>query len=133
MRNFFGIVLYIFAGFFVYGVSLMSFVNQSFEGKWVIIVGFSLPALFFLSMGLTVNRFQKWKRDIGVVLLSGSGVTIFVVFTFVCLLMTDEFKEMMKPDTLDFFSGYTSGIIFILSVATLGIALLKSEKKTESG
>ncbi len=44
--------------------------------------------------------------------------------------MTDEFKKMMRPDTLDFFNAYASGVIFMLSVTALGILLLKTEKNT---
>jgi len=128
MRKAFGIVLYVLAGFFVYMVCLLAFVNQHAIAKWSIVAGFSLPALIFLCMGLVVNRFRRWRRDVGVVLLSGAGFTAFLVFTFVCLLMTDEFKQMMHPDTLSFFNAYASGFIFILSVAALGIILLKTER-----
>lgn len=88
-----------------------------------------MPALVFLCIGLAVNRYHRWRRDSGVVLLSGAGFTCFIIFTLVCLLMTDDFKNMMQPDALQFFSAYTSGTIFTLSVAIIGIILLKSERK----
>lgn len=128
MRKVFGIVFYVLAGFFVYMVCLLAFVNQPAMAKWAIVAGFSMPAAVFLFIGLAVARFRRWKRDSGVVLLSGAGFTAFLVFTFVCLLMTDEFKKMMKPDTLDFFGAYASGFIFMLSVAGLGILLLTKGK-----
>ena len=37
------------------------------------------------------------------------GFSAFVVVTFVCALMTDEIKQMMRPDTLTFFSDYLTG------------------------
>jgi hypothetical protein len=133
MRKALGVICYILAGFFVYMVCLLAFVNQPTIAKWGIVAGFSLPALVFLSIGLSVNGFQRWRRDTGVVLLSGAGFTSFVIFTFVCFIMTEEFEQMMQPDTLAFFNAYISGGIFILSVVTLGIVLLKTEKKTAEG
>lgn len=129
MRKALGIISYILAGFFVYMVCLLAFVNQPTMAKWGIVAGFSLPALVFLCIGLAVNRFQRWRRDVGVVLLSGAAFTSFLVFTFVCLLMTNEYKQMMQPDILHFFGAYASGTIFILSVAALGVILLKTERK----
>lgn len=129
MRKVAGIMFHIIGGFFVYMVCLLAFINQPPLAKWGMVAGFSLPALFFLCLGLAMNRFQRWRRDVGVVLLSGSGLTFFIVFTFACLLMTDEFKTMMQPDSLDFFSAYASGVLFMLGVAALGVILLKTEKK----
>lgn len=129
MRKVAGIAFHIIGGFFVYMVCLLAFINQPPLEKWGMLAGFSLPALFFLGLGLAMNRFQRWKRDAGVVLLSGAGLTAFIVFTFVCLLTTDEFKKMMQPDALHFFSAYTSGALFMLSVAALGVILLKTGKK----
>ena len=129
MRKAFGICLYILAGLFVYMVCLLAFINQPAVAKWGIVGGLTLPALVFLCIGLAVNRFRRWRRDAGVVLLSGAGFTFFLIFTFVCLLMTDEFRRMVRSDTLNLFNSYSSGFIFILSVAALGIILLKTEKK----
>ena len=109
---------------------MLNFVNLPTALKWEAMAGFTLPALVFLCIGLAVHRFQRWRRDIGVVLVSGAGFTCFLVFTFACVLMTDEFKQMMQPDTLSFFNAYPSGFIFILSVAALGMFLLKTEKTT---
>jgi len=129
MRKVAGILFHIIGGFFVYMVCLLAFINQPPLAKWGMVAGFSLPALFFLCLGLAMNRFQRWRRDVGVVLLSGSGLTFFIVFTFACLLMTEEFKQMMQPDSLDFFSAYASGALFMLGVAASGVILLKTEKK----
>lgn len=129
MRKGLGIAFHIIGGFFVYMVCFLAFINQPPLAKWGMVAGFSLPALFFLGLGLVMNRFQRWRRDVGVVLVSGSGLTAFIVFTFVCMLTTDEFKKMIEPDTLRFFSASTSGAVFMLSVAALGVIFLKTEKK----
>lgn len=129
MRKVAGIAFHILGGFFVYMVCVLAFVNQPTLAKWGMVAGFSLPALFFLGLGLIMNRFRRWRRDVGVVLLSGSGLTAFIVFTFVCLLTTEEFKTMIEPDTLRFFSASTSGPLFMLGVAASGVILLKTDKK----
>lgn len=124
------ICLYVLAGFFVYTMCLLAFVNQPAALKWGMVGGFTLPALLFLCIGLAVARFRRWRRDVGIILLSGAGFTAFVIFTFACLLMTDEYKEMMEPYSLDLFSAYTSGAVVMLSVIALGIlCLVKGKKK----
>ena len=130
MRKVLGILLYIVAGFFVYMVCLLAFVNQEPPiAKWGIVVGFSIPAALFLCGGLAINRFQNWRRDSGIVLLAGAGFTFFLVFTLACLLMTEEFKRMMEPDSLDFFSAYIAGFCFILGSGALGVVLLRAGKR----
>lgn len=125
MRKIFAIIFYVLAGFFVYMVCLLSFVNQPMIPKWIMTAGFTVPALLFLCFGLGINDFHSWKRDSGVVLLSGAGFTCFLIFTFMCLYMTEDFRQMMKPDSLSFFNTYASGSVFTLSVGILGILLLK--------
>lgn len=130
MRKVLSVILYTIAGFFVYMVCLLSFINQPPAQKWGIVAGFFVPALLFLCIGLALNRFQNWKRHTGIVLLSGAGLTGFIIFTFACLLMTDEFKRMMQPDTLDFFSAYILGSIFTLATGILGVLFITIKKKS---
>ena len=130
MRKVLGILLYVVAGFFIYMVCLLAFINQSPPiAKWCIMAGFAIPAVLFLGGGLALNRFQNWRRDSAIVFLAAAGFTAFLVFTFLCLLMTEEFKHMMKPDTLDFFSAYITGCCFIVGTGALGVALLKAGAK----
>jgi hypothetical protein len=128
MRNALGVVLYVIAGFFVYMVCLLAFVNQPPIPKWGIVAGFTIPALLFLSGGLAVNRFRSWRRHAGIVLVTATGVTCFLIFTFMCLLMTDEFKQMMEPETLHFLSAYGSGVTFVVITGALGVLLLRPRK-----
>jgi ABC-type transport system involved in multi-copper enzyme maturation permease subunit len=129
MRRAIGIIFYVIAGFFIYMVCLLSFINQPNVEKWGIVAGFTLLALLFMSLGLAVNRFQNWKKHLGIVLLSGTGVTCFIIITFACLLVSDEFKDMMEPGTIESFNAYISGGIFTFITGALGILLLKTEKK----
>lgn len=128
MRKVLGTIFYIVSGFFVYMVCLLAFIQQPAMEKWVMIVMFTIPAIIFQVVGSAMNRFSNWRRHTGIVLLSGAGVSTFVILTFVSLLMTDEFKQMMQPDTLDLFGAYVSGGVFTLCIVAAGIILLKSNK-----
>jgi hypothetical protein len=128
MRKVFSIILYVIAGFCVYTACLMAFINHHSMPKWGIVTGYTVAAAIFLCGGLAVNRFQNWRRHAGTVVVSAAGFTIYVIFVFLCLLMTDEFKQMMPSNTLHFFSAYVSGGTFVAITGALGILLLKSGK-----
>jgi hypothetical protein len=66
-------------------VSLLAFVNLSFlpSGnkpplwfKYAIVGGFCIPGVVALVIGLVVSRFRYWKRDVGIVFVSGAGTTV---------------------------------------------------------
>jgi hypothetical protein len=130
MRKLFSIGLYIVGGFFLYMVSLLAFMKGlSLHAKWLLILVFTVLGALALAGGLAVGRFQNWRRDAGVVLLSATGFTLFVIFTFACLLIGEEFRRMIPPDTLTFFSDYVTGIVVIVVFAVAGTLLLKSSRR----
>ena len=131
MRKVIAILFYVGAGFFVYMASLLTFINQPALAKWCIVGGFAVPVLLLLGIGLAISRFQNWKKHTGIVLVSGAGVTGFVVFTFICLLTTEDFRQQLGPDTLNFFTGYISGGIFLLCTMGLGVMLLLATNGTK--
>ncbi len=47
MRKGLGISLYIIAGFFVYAVCLLAFIEAPLGTKWQVLAGFVLPAVGF--------------------------------------------------------------------------------------
>ena len=127
MRNLFSIALDIIAGFFFYMVMCLSFINDPsmHSAKLWISLGFTIPALVFLCGGLALNGFRNWQKGAGIVLLSASGFMVFLVFTLACMLMTEEFRMLMKQETLTFFSDYASGGSAIIGFAITGAMLLK--------
>jgi hypothetical protein len=126
IRKVFSIVFFVIAGFFFYMVGLLGFVSEpSILAKWGIVLGFTSPAAIALLAGLALGRFRCWKRNTGIVLLSSMGVSLFVVLTFFCLLMTEEFRMMMTPDTLAYFRDYYAGSAVIAGFTILGLILLK--------
>ena len=128
MRNVARVVLNVIAGFFFYMVCLLGFIDgPSIGAKWGIMFGFTIPAVISLCGGLALRRFCNWKRDTGIVLLCASGFTVFLIFTWACLFMTEEFRNMMRPDALTFFSDYFTGGAMIAALAGLGWMLLNAD------
>lgn len=135
MRKLSGVVLYVMAGFFFYGVNLFGFVNAPTPAaKWGIMGAFAVVACLALVGGLALARFQNWKRDSGIVLLCASGFTALAVFTFACLFVTDEFRQLLGPDAMTFFSDYVTGGTVVVAFAGVGWMLMMARPNSkESG
>jgi hypothetical protein len=130
MRKVISIILYVVAGFFIYMDCVLAFINEPPPlTKFGMMAGFLVPGLIAQMGGLALNQFHNSRKITGIVLLSGAGFTAFLVFTFACLLMTDEFKQIMKPDSLKFFSDYVTGACFIFLTAACGLLLLLLGRK----
>lgn len=131
IRKTISIFFYILGGFFVYTVCLLAFTNVPKIGafKFVIIGGFSIPALIFLVIGAAACRFQNWRASIGIALLSGVGFNLLVVITFICLLLTPEFEAFFPGNRLAFFNDYFSGFSVMLILAGLGGSMLITNKR----
>lgn len=134
MRSVLSVVLNVVAGFFFYMVSLLGFVHAPTAGaKWGIVLGFTIPAVLAQCSGLALRRFRNWKRNTGIVLLSSSGMTTFVILVFAYLSVTREFQAMAKPETLEFFSDYFSGVTVMVCLAVAGLLLVKADGRAELG
>ena len=138
LRKVISIICYIVAGVFVYMVSLLAFVNLSFlpSGnkpplwfKYAIVGGFCIPGVVALVIGLAVSRFRCWKRDVGIVFVSGAGTTAFIAFSMACLLLSPEFKKLFPHNVLTFFSDLVTGLSCILLFSAAGIGLIKSSRR----
>jgi len=133
------IFCYIVAGFFVYMIGLLAFLNPRFlpSGnkpplwvKYAIVGGFCIPGVVALVIGLALSRFRHWKRDVGIVLASGAGTTAFVVLSMACCLLSPDFKKVFPRNILAFFSDIVTGLSCILLFSVAGIALIKSRLRT---
>ena len=96
--------------------------NTSF--KYFIMGSFAGPALLSLLGGLHFSGFRTVQRDIGVVLLSGTGAAGFAALTFLCIAMTPELGDQMSTDSFRAFGDLTSGMSFLLLFAMLGSVLI---------
>jgi hypothetical protein len=124
------IVLYVVSGFFIYMECVLAFISELPPiAKAGIMAVFAVPVLLAHFGGLAADGFRNWKRDTGIVLVSAAGFSTFLVFSFACFLMTDEFRKMMKPDTLSFFRAYVTGFCFIFTTGAAGLVLLRMAKQ----
>jgi hypothetical protein len=126
------VVCYVLAGFFVYAMGLVAFIRapDGAGGAFTIIVEAvcAVPFLFFLLIGLALSGFKSWKRDLGVILLSGLAVTVTVVFTFACMLYYPEYRKLMPPDFLDHINNYAAGAGVNVAMLVLGVVLLLASR-----
>lgn len=141
-RKVLSIVFYAVAGFFVYGVALLAFIKMDSMpeptqppvwAKFAMIGVFSAPAAVALLVGLAIDRFRHWKRNVGIVLVSGAGSTAFVVLTLACILMSPESKKLFPRDMLNLFSAYIAGTSTILGFIVIGVALIMTSRVAPDG
>lgn len=117
------------AGFFFYVVAILGFSNlPSYGFKWAIMAGFMVPAIITLCAGLALKCFSNWRSKTGIVLLCASAFTAFGVLTIACINMDEDFRKMMKPDSLTIFSDYFTGFAVIIVFAGFGWMLLKTSR-----
>jgi hypothetical protein len=117
IRRVLSIVLYILAVAFFYGVCLFSGIDGA--GLLLIIVC-AVVAVASLVAGLAIMRFQDWRRDTGVVLLSATALTTF--------LLLGAFVSTMPSDISRFFSNY-AGVTVIVVLALAGALLVTTSRK----
>lgn len=125
MKTLFKILCYIVAGFFIYMVAMIGFTrmpDMSLRLKLGVMGTFSAPMLGALAAGLSVSD-RRW-RDAGIVILSGGGLTVFVVGTLAYYLQQEEFRNMIPPETRAAFSAYEFGLGFLGAVLVIGATCL---------
>lgn len=130
MRRTFSIILNVLAGFFFYAAMLLGFIKDPSAFQWGIVCFFLLVAMIPLTISFSLMRFRQWKREAGIVLMSASGVTVFIVFSLACMYMTEESQKMIPQDVWLQFSAYPSGFGMILTFAGIGYWLFKVNKES---
>jgi hypothetical protein len=143
IRRVLSVGLYIVAGFFLYMVCVLAFIdgaavaangatvgaNDAAFAKWLPIIIFTVPAILALVVGLAIMGFRDWKRDAGIVLLSAAGFTAFLVFMFATMFMKEESRKMLPPEIWGFFGDYITGAAVIVVLALVGGLLLVTSRK----
>jgi len=115
-------------------ICLLSFTSIPEIGafKFIVMGGFSIPAVIFFLIGAAVCHFENWKSVFGVVLLSGTGFNLLVIITFICLQLSADYREYFPDNKLMYFSDYLSGVISMIVLAGTGVALIKVDKQKMS-
>lgn len=129
------VLLYIISALMLYCAMLLAFLSGSLAAtKWWIFGLFAGLGALPLFGGLALKRFRTWKRDIGIVLLSASGVATTVALIIMCIYLDDEMKKIFSKqiDSEVMFTDYVSGGSVIVAGALLGWLLLRSRPATAS-
>jgi len=129
------VLLYIISALMLYCAMLLAFLSGSLAAtKWWIFGLFAGLGALPLFGGLALRRFQTWKRDVGTVLLSASGVATTVALIIMCIYLDDEMKKIFSKqiDSEVMFTDYVSGGSVIVAGALLGWLLLRSRPATAS-
>ena len=125
IRKIISIICYVIAGFFLYAVCLLGFINQpSYFTKIAVMGSFSVCSLITLAIGLAFRRFLTWKRDVGIVLLTVAGSAALSVFSIFCVSLSAEFKEFFPNIKFDFSIDYITGLTCIITFAFIGSKLV---------
>jgi hypothetical protein len=121
------IIFYILSALFLGSGTLMAFLNDDHVIPVVII----FIALSFLSLtvSLSFNRFQKWKKISGIVLIAGSAYGAVIVATIELASLSPEFrKSVQTPADFSILNDYSTGLSFFILFIAVGLLLLKFHK-----
>ncbi len=155
------IILYVIAGFFVSSLCGAAFLNlplptnipiEKITIKFIMLGMFGLLAGAAMVLAAAFNGFKKWRTGVGAVLISGTGMTVFLVISTVFMRLDPNFSKFFNQQMLrqqlieqqkfphdafntfptnpfDMFSDYVTGTCVILILLALGIFLVMSGKK----
>lgn len=130
MRRICSIFLYVVAGFFLYTMTVIAFAHPDEEIwiKWVVMGVFLACSFLAMCLGLVVQSFQRWRRELGFTLLSTSGFCAFAFLGFACFFLDEEFRAMVNPQFHALFNDYATGSAVTVLLAAIGWFLLRADK-----
>jgi len=138
IRKIISVIFYILTGCSLFVISILSFLRTPSVPAFAKLMWIGvclIPLLVCMFIGLAVSRFQNWKRDIGIVLLTETVFTAYVILNFVCLLLTKEFQARLPPKTfvslIKQFSDYSTGFGCMIFFTILAVILLKKPKRVQ--
>lgn len=121
---------YVLAGFFVYALSLASFVREPDPSdKLAGLLAFAILGAVPLGIGLAFSRRRPRKSAAGIVLLSGAGVAGLVILSVACIFLSPETKELFPRELADAWRDYATGLPTIFVLAAIGTALVFMGRK----
>ena len=130
VSNVFGIIAWVISGFFFYCVNLLAFLNQPiWPIKTTIIVVFAVPAVVFLIIAVLCRGIDRFRRDLGIVLLATTGNNLLVIVSFICMLASPDIAKSLPPDFTKMFSAVFSGVACLTLYALIGGGLIFASRK----
>lgn len=132
IRNGVGIFFFVMSGFFICMIGLLSFFDIPDVGskKYMIMGGFSIPLIISHLVGLALYKGSGWKMSTGITLLTGGALNILAVMPILSIKNSPEIATVMNTSSLDTFSDYLSGFIFIAVFMGVGTTLCLLGKST---
>ena len=129
------IALYAVGGFFVYIVNLLSFISLApltTTHKLGVMALFGVLRLLPILAAMATNHFRAWEVPVGAALLSGVGVALFVMLTFICIQLSPELLKSVPNFPQDAFGDYLVGGVTTVSLLVAGMALVRSAPETSN-
>jgi len=124
MLRIFSIMLLLTAGFLYCSASMTGFMTYMETGEKVILmIFFSILATIILCGGLALTSFRNWKRDTGIVLLSGSGVMAAAILLWIAFDLAVT-RGLVLRYISPVFGDYLTGGATIVGFAVLGWILI---------
>jgi hypothetical protein len=124
-RSVFGIICWVIAGFFLYTLCILSFVNQPLWPMKLTILGiFLAPVVLFLLLAGWCRGFGRLGRELGIVLVSAAGVSLLIILMMVCMFASPETAKSMPPNFREMFSAIWFGSACLSFFVVFGLILL---------
>ncbi len=125
VRSAFGIICWVIAGFFLYTLCILSFVNQPLWPMKLTVLGiFLAPVVLFLLIAGWCRGFSRLGRELGIVLLSAAGMSLFGVLTVFFMYASLETAKQMPPEVREMFSAIWFGIGCLTVCFVFGLILV---------
>jgi hypothetical protein len=134
MLKVFRIALYAVGGFFIYMVNLLAFISLAqltTTQKLGVMALFGVLGLVPILVAMATNHFRAWEVPVGAALLSGVGVTLLVMFTFICIELSPELLKAVPNFPQNAFNDYLVGGITTVGFLVAGVALVRSSPTSD--
>lgn len=131
MRKASSVVLEVVAGFLFYSACLVVFAGGlPIAVRLAILLLFFIPGVIAMLCSLALTRFRHWQRDAGIVVVSASALTLFVIIMVASMFATSEFKEIATPNSIQLLRDYhyVAGSIVMVALGALGLILALYDK-----
>lgn len=127
IRNAFGIILLVLAGFLLFLATGYSYLSiEAMNTKWITTFGVITFASVLIFLGLALTSFKNRKQTIGIVFLGSSLFNIVYLFILVVLFTTEGSNEIPARESIWRHYDYLSGSAFLLISICIGWILLRN-------
>jgi hypothetical protein len=132
LRKIISVVLYVLAGFFVYAACFASFIGVgSAIAKILCLAGIFSVAMIFMCIAASLHRFEKWKMEFGVTLVSATTSAAAACVMLLCIWLDPEFRRYFPRDHFGIID-YVSGTVLVFFLSAFGVVLIRLSTRKPS-